>query len=382
MTTPTETETSALEARLNQKLQQLREEIKEREPSVIGAIRTLTTDLLAWHRGKRSDFPRSAAIGLAFAYMRPRVILALGSISALIIAVAQIWLIKGQNEILAEQGRLTKAQVLGSILRELREQDPFATGINASVLAFGDVAFELVADIATSPSPEPPSRGAYVGTGLSIQNPDNRIWLNSLLIVSKHYSKLTRDQARALRLAILSRLTQTQAELAAPNPAEGWPLRYAFINGSMGTSEAQINDPAKGELTIAQAISLTHHIQTQEKIESLLQTLFVRLSTQLPPDSQDYTRVEEINEAVWAIAKYYNTNLPRLRDPDPRSQTKQLIDYMTRSLSDLCGATSGFPVQNILSKVASFNSGEMILADNISARITELCSRNDSLAGR
>lgn len=81
---------------LSAQLQKLREDIKESQPNILGALRTFVFDVRDWRAGKR-DFPQSALLGLVFAYLRPRLVLAVGSVAAVILASAQLWLLWRQN---------------------------------------------------------------------------------------------------------------------------------------------------------------------------------------------------------------------------------------------------------------------------------------------
>jgi hypothetical protein len=141
----------------------LEEKSKEREPSLLGAIRTLAADYQQWMQGER-DFPKSAVVGAAFAYLRPRIVLMLGSLAAVLVAALQIvmlWrqnaLIEQQNSLIEQQGRALAAQTTVSLLTGLEKDNVPRTTL--SVLAtFGDIGLDSLLTLAREP--EDPSGGA------------------------------------------------------------------------------------------------------------------------------------------------------------------------------------------------------------------------------
>jgi hypothetical protein len=332
MSARTETEIGALEARLREetdrKISSIREEIKEREPSVIGAIRTLTTDLLAWHRKERPDFPRSATIGLAFACMRRRVVLALGGIFALVVAAAQIWLIKGQNEILEEQARLSKAAILGSILKELRENDPLSTSNSAVLSTFSDVVFDQVAEIATSPTSE-------FHYAVFLSDSDDRIWMNSVQIVRNQFNRLSRDQARVLRNSLLGKFITVKDRI--------YQIRI------LPQEQTDDFDPWDDERSLY-------------RLSNVLEELFLEMSSKYPPIPQDYVGQSKLlaNKIATYFIEYdgdtYETDLDR-------------------SITELCSAMSGIPASSVRLAIAERlpdpNTGGSTLRHELA--ITELC---------
>ncbi|MBM0103855.1 hypothetical protein JM946_03830 [Steroidobacter sp. S1-65] len=94
---------------MRRELERLREEMKEREPSVLGGLRTLFADGVKWQRGER-DFPRSAALGVLFAYLRPRLVLTVAGIGALVMTGVQVALLKQQNTLIGNQNSLLESQ--------------------------------------------------------------------------------------------------------------------------------------------------------------------------------------------------------------------------------------------------------------------------------
>ena len=95
---------------LKEKVDKLEDEIKEKEISVLRAIRTLFTDLIAWRNGRREEFPWPAVIGFTFAYIRPRAILVLGSIAAIVFAAAQLVVLVRQNTLIERQNDLFESE--------------------------------------------------------------------------------------------------------------------------------------------------------------------------------------------------------------------------------------------------------------------------------
>lgn len=193
-------------AEVREELAQLRDEIKERESSVLRAIRTLVDDTLAWRRGEQS-FPRAASIGLAFAYLRPRIVLVVGSVAAIVIAGIQLWmllrqldisaqqnellkqqnaLIEQQGELVRQQGYATKAQIAASLLTGLDDEGFLSSVQLESLSIYGDVTSEILLRIVDSPY-------------RSFNWQPDRKWLNAAFVLAHNAPKLTAQQAKRVR---------------------------------------------------------------------------------------------------------------------------------------------------------------------------------------
>lgn len=140
---------------LQAQIDQLREEAKEREPSMLGAIRTLVSDMDIWKRGER-DYPKAATIGLVLAYLRPRVVLIVGSFAAILFAGGQTWLLARQNALISQQNALLREQ--GYALRA-QTTAALITGLDSAVItdtqtslltAFGDIGFDSLRILAST----------------------------------------------------------------------------------------------------------------------------------------------------------------------------------------------------------------------------------------
>ena len=144
---------------------ELRESIKEQQTGVLAALRTFVSDYEAFRDGKRS-FPRAAVLGLAFAYLRPRILLVAGSLAAVVVAGIQIVMFHRQNELLEQQNGFIQQQnsMLQRQERALTAQTTavLLDGINigpedpdprVSLLGiYGDVGFDVLVDLASSQS--------------------------------------------------------------------------------------------------------------------------------------------------------------------------------------------------------------------------------------
>lgn len=107
---------------------QLEGEIKERETSVLRAIRTIINDL----KDNPREFPQSAFIGLVFAYLRPRVILIFGSFLAAGFTFLQVFVLFRQTEIMNSQKDVEGFQVSQFVVDQLksRQVNTFQFSIN------------------------------------------------------------------------------------------------------------------------------------------------------------------------------------------------------------------------------------------------------------
>lgn len=133
---------------LKAEIARLREENKERESSLLRAFKTLLEDYRAFQRGERA-FPQSAFLGLLFAYLRPRIIIVLGSIGAVIFAGAQVWMLYRQNDLIERQNVLItgqsyalRAQTTAALLAGLDDAGTMSRSRLAMLSAFGDVGIE------------------------------------------------------------------------------------------------------------------------------------------------------------------------------------------------------------------------------------------------
>lgn len=149
-------EIEALSEKTKADIAALEEKSKEREPSLLGAIRTLVADYQAWMQGDR-DFPRSAVLGAAFAYLRPRIVLVLGSFAAVLVAVLQIWmlarqnsLIERQNSLIERQGHALAAQTTVALMAGLDKENVPRTSFSI-LAAFGDIGLDSLLIAAQEP---------------------------------------------------------------------------------------------------------------------------------------------------------------------------------------------------------------------------------------
>jgi len=115
---------------LEEKIQKLEDDIKEREVSVFRAYKTLLEDLYAYYKGDKKELPVPAITGLVFAYIRPRVILMFGSILAVALAVTQTYLLLRQNDIIEDQlaqetyqRKIESINLTSFIRREFQKRD-------------------------------------------------------------------------------------------------------------------------------------------------------------------------------------------------------------------------------------------------------------------
>jgi hypothetical protein len=143
-----------------ERLRVLEDAVKEREVSLLRALRTFVSDFHAYTTGERPDFPRAAAVGLLFAYLRPRVVLVLGSIAATVLAAIQLGLllnqnqlIKQQNNFIAQQTQSDRAQAISSILSQLDPRDTIAAEAGMIQMAlFSEQGFEALLELSKSES--------------------------------------------------------------------------------------------------------------------------------------------------------------------------------------------------------------------------------------
>ena len=156
------TERSNDRAYIDSKIKELENVVKERETSILRAIKTLVQDFSEYHEGKRDEFPRAALYGAIFAYLRPRIVLVLGSIAAVVVGTLQLWLlfnqktlIEQQNSYIHSQSESNRLQAVTAVLANLDNKDPDAIEIAVAQLStFGDEGFEVLLRLTHSGSDE------------------------------------------------------------------------------------------------------------------------------------------------------------------------------------------------------------------------------------
>lgn len=131
---------------LRQEVREIREDMKAQQPSLLGAVRTLLNDIKGWQEGTRG-YPESAALGVVFAYLRPRLIVLVGSVFAAIGVALQLYvlvkqndLIRQQNDLIREQGTALRAQTAAVLLNDV-DSKPSETRL-ALLAAFGEIGFD------------------------------------------------------------------------------------------------------------------------------------------------------------------------------------------------------------------------------------------------
>lgn len=149
-----------IQAYVDDRFETLSEQIKERETSFLRALKTLVVDWRAYQTGEREKFPNAAVLGAIFAYLRPRIVIVLGSIAAVIIAIAQIWILVSQTNIIEhqsllieEQNETSKRQAVTAILSGLDPTNAVQSELAVTQLAvYGDAGFEVLLSLGRSNS--------------------------------------------------------------------------------------------------------------------------------------------------------------------------------------------------------------------------------------
>jgi uncharacterized protein YjbI with pentapeptide repeats len=90
-------------------VEDLRNEIKSREPSRVRAVLTLADEIQSWAAGGKPPSP-AAIKGLIYSLLFPRLVLVVGSVAASAVLIAQTVIMYRQNEILSAQTTLSTAQ--------------------------------------------------------------------------------------------------------------------------------------------------------------------------------------------------------------------------------------------------------------------------------
>lgn len=146
-------------AQLRATTARLEEKVKEGQTSLVAALRTLIIDYREFIAGRR-DFPQAAVLGAVSAYLRPRVILILGSVAAVLLAASQVWLlgrqntlIDQQNTLIRDQGLALRAQTAAALLADL-DANPSEAKLSL-LAAFGEVGLDSLLLLAEVPTGKP-----------------------------------------------------------------------------------------------------------------------------------------------------------------------------------------------------------------------------------
>jgi hypothetical protein len=216
---------------LQAQIDQLREEAKELQPSILGALRTLVRDYRAWQENKR-EFPSSALLGLLFAYLRPRVILIFGSVGALTLAIVQIYLVvvqvnmmdaqnqlmKTQISLMEKQDRTARAEVAMSILPGLAESESLTPDKMAFLGAFGDLAFDAALPVLLQ------KNTLFVPTKSDQGLASLKLWLNCATVVVQNARKLSPRDAADVLVTML-RTSRDWLPYETVSPPSEWSLQ-------------------------------------------------------------------------------------------------------------------------------------------------------------
>jgi hypothetical protein len=157
-------------AEVQQQLARLENLVKERETFLLRAIKTFVEDVAAYASGRRKEFPQAALLGLVFAYMRPRVVLIVGSMLAALMAAAQVYflvyqtkvmerqntLMEGQNRLLQNQEQLlrrqtdaSQQQAIAMLMSSLAEDETSSRVAISQLATYGEVSVMPLLSLAT-----------------------------------------------------------------------------------------------------------------------------------------------------------------------------------------------------------------------------------------
>lgn len=163
----------------DERLTELENSQKEREPSFLRAVKTLSEDLHKYSSGNGDEFPTSAILGVIFAYLRPRLILTFAGIGAVFIGGIQVWLLTNQNQLLEAQNNLFLEQnqqminqsrtnaisSIAAIMSNTSATKDYAAG-TAQLKALGDQGIDVLINLLNIDTPEwtDPAMRALVGS--------------------------------------------------------------------------------------------------------------------------------------------------------------------------------------------------------------------------
>ena len=146
-------------AEFRKRMDGFEETLKEREVHLIKAIITLINDWNSYTTGAREKFPREALMGLIYAYIRPRIAIAVAGFGAMLFAAIQVWLLLQQNQLISKQNEIANSQagiaqmtaingVLNTLLIGNSGQSVDVEELAISQMAvYSDQSFEVLAEL-------------------------------------------------------------------------------------------------------------------------------------------------------------------------------------------------------------------------------------------
>jgi hypothetical protein len=284
-----------------QRIDELSDSVKEREPSLLLAARSLYSDLRDWD-GTKERFPHGSLKGLLFSWIRTqRRHFIGGGIAASVLAVIQVALLWKQNDIAsrqadimveqtrvaAEQNSFQRAQTISFVIRELKTQDPSTNGNDALITVFGDVAFEVASGIVLN------------GAGLEpadplLDDPDLNLWINSAQILGRGSNKLLREAVVPFRHKLIAQFTILQARA----------YEIAYQHGSFEHTAAAPSAEAGARLALKEH---TQRVMIYSRRLELIKSLVTSLQTSHPAVPKDYENLtyDQKRDLLVPVIKYY-----------------------------------------------------------------------------
>ena len=138
-----------MESEIKERLTALEKQTKEQEPSFLRAIRTLLVDLAEYKSDADKDFPTSAFLGVVYSYLRPRLIIAVAGLIAVIIAGLQVVVVIQQNRLIERQNSLIESQTDSNQLEAMTNALALVAAGDSSASAMSTVLIAQFEDQAT-----------------------------------------------------------------------------------------------------------------------------------------------------------------------------------------------------------------------------------------
>jgi hypothetical protein len=144
--------------RLSNRIEALERKVKENQSSRLGSIKTLIEDYRKVQSGDIPSIPSATYMGIANAFLMPRLIVVFGSTIVAILAVVQLivffnqnTLIEQQNRIITEQTRINELEAVAQV-HSLLGVDDLQSHQLGLLKSYSDVGYKLFVATASSSS--------------------------------------------------------------------------------------------------------------------------------------------------------------------------------------------------------------------------------------
>ena len=348
----------------------LEEEVVARETSTLRALVTLLSHWKQYKEGER-DFPERAIIGLAGAYLTPRIIFIVGSLFAVGFTALQVVILGRQNELISNQNQLiqaqTKANSLEAIIGAVEDIDTlkYEPWKRSLLIEYAPNTFDTLLLLRTEKNVTGGNADYILTSALSRLTIDQQQEYKSVVLESLHYylKGMNHNNSRFDRTVdfkgdndVLTGRAVRYVAIHAPhydyrksNPIVQGELRYVKQNATWKTYvdyEIDILHAIKGRRAVKKRKSVANNYSIKEVLNENGDTIREILnSIALSIEHPNVYKILE-NKELWpkildAYKASFDDGLVTLTPEDIGSLVKEgrwWIEAISRRLYEICGS--------------------------------------------